>query len=66
MSGGQEKNFSILGPKLSESKAQQNYGDKTLQTRVQEIDYLSSAFKEWILSVSLTWNGMHTEEVRVK
>ena len=39
MSGGQEKKFSTLGPKLSESKAQQNYGDKTLQTRVQVIDY---------------------------
>ena len=39
MSRGQEKNFSTLGPKLSESKAQQNYGDKSLQTRVQVIDY---------------------------
>ena len=38
MSRGQEKNFSTLGPKLSESKAQQNYGDKTLQTRVQVIN----------------------------
>ena len=34
MSRGQEKFVSILGLKLSESKAQQNYGDKTLQTRV--------------------------------
>ena len=33
------KKFSTLGPKLSESKAQQNDGDKTLQTRVQVIDY---------------------------
>ena len=42
MSRGQEQQiFSTLGPKLSESKAQQNYGDKTLQTRVQVIDYTS-------------------------
>ena len=40
MSGGQEKNFSILGPKLSDSKAQQYYGDKTRQICVQLVDYL--------------------------
>ena len=39
MSGGQEKNFSILGPKLSDSKAQQYYGDKTRQICVQLVDY---------------------------
>ena len=40
MSGGQEKIFSILGSKLSENKAQQYYGDKTLQTRIEVIDYV--------------------------
>ena len=39
MSGGQEKNFSILGPKLSDSKAQQCYGDKQRQIRIEIIDY---------------------------
>ena len=39
MSGGHEKIFSILGPKLSGSKAQQYYRDKILQIRVEEIDY---------------------------
>ena len=39
MSGGQEKIFSILGPKLSESKAQQYYRDKLLQIRVEVTDY---------------------------
>ena len=38
MSGGQEKNFSILGPKLRGSKAQQYYGDKLLQIRAETID----------------------------
>ena len=33
------KNFQHSRTKLSKSKAQQNYGDKTLQTRVQGIDY---------------------------
>ena len=40
MSGGQEKNFSTLGPKLSDSKALQYYGDKLLQICVQPVDYL--------------------------
>ena len=39
MSGGQEKIFSILGPKLSDSKAQQYYWDKIIQIRVEQIDY---------------------------
>ena len=39
MSGGQEKNFSTLGPKLRENRAQQYYGDKSLQIRVELIDY---------------------------
>ena len=39
MSGGQEKNFSTLGPKLRENRAQQYYGDKTLQIRVVVSDY---------------------------
>ena len=38
MPGVQEKSFSTLGPKLSENKAQQYYGDKTLQTRIEVID----------------------------
>jgi len=40
MSGGQEKNFSTLGPKLRGSKAQQYYGDKQRQIRTELIDYL--------------------------
>ena len=40
MTGGQEKNFSTLGPKLSDNRAQQYYGDKTLQICVEESDYL--------------------------
>ena len=40
MSGGQEKNFSSLGPKLSGSKAQQYYGDKQRQIRIEPIDYM--------------------------
>ena len=39
MTGGQEKNFSTLGPKLRENRAQQYYGDKTLQIRVEVSDY---------------------------
>ena len=38
MSGGQEKIFSTLGPKLSGSKAQQYYGDKLRQMRLEPID----------------------------
>ena len=47
MSGGHEKIFSILGPKLSESKAQQYYRDKILQIRVEGIDYLRQQY--WIV-----------------
>ena len=39
MTGGQEKNFSTLGPKLRENRAQQYYGDKQRQIRVENIDY---------------------------
>ena len=39
MSGGQEKIFSILGPKLSESNAHQYYWDKIIQIRAEQIDY---------------------------
>ena len=39
MSGGQEKNFSTLGPKLRGSKAQQDYGDKQRQICIELIDY---------------------------
>ena len=39
MTGGQEKNFSTLGPKLRDNRAQQYYGDKTLQIRVEMSDY---------------------------
>ena len=45
MSGGQEKNFSTLGPKLRESKAQQYYGDKQRQIRIEIIDYLLMSHK---------------------
>ena len=41
MSGGQEKIFSILGPKLSGSKAKQYYRDKLLQIRVEMTDYIT-------------------------
>ena len=40
MSGGQEKNFSTLGPKLSGSRAQQYYGDKQRQICLEPLDYL--------------------------
>ena len=39
MTGGQEKNFSTLGPKLRENRAQQYYGDKSLQIRVETTNY---------------------------
>ena len=39
MSGGQEKIFSTLGPKLTGSKALQDHGDKLLQIRIELIDY---------------------------
>ena len=38
MTGGQEKKFSTLGPKLRENRAQQYYRDKTLQIRVKVSD----------------------------
>ena len=40
MTGGQEKNFSTLGPKLRENRARQYYGDKSLQIRVETTNYL--------------------------
>ena len=40
MSVDQEKNFSILGPKLSGSKAHQYYREKPLQIYLRVIDYL--------------------------
>ena len=46
MSGGQEKSFIILGPKLSGSKAQQYYGDKQRQIRIEPIDYIKSS---WVI-----------------
>ena len=39
MLGGQEKNFSTLGPKLRGNKAQQYYGDKQRQIRIEMIVY---------------------------
>ena len=39
MSGGQEKNFSTLGPKLRGNKAQQYYGDKQRQICIEMIVY---------------------------
>ena len=44
MSGGQEKIFSILGPKLSESNAHQYYWDKIIQIRVEQTDYLGHQY----------------------
>ena len=44
MSGGQEKNFSTLGPKLRGNKAQQDYGDKQRQICIEIIDYLGCDF----------------------
>ena len=41
MSGGQEQNFSTLGPKLRGNKAQQEYGDKQRQICIEIIDYLT-------------------------
>ena len=39
MSGGQEKNFSTLGPKLRGNKAQQDNGDKQRQICIEVINY---------------------------
>ena len=39
MTGGQEKKFSTLGPKLRENRARQYYGDKSLQIRVETTNY---------------------------
>ena len=39
MSGGKEKNFSTLGPKLRVSKAQQDNGDKQHQICIEVINY---------------------------
>ena len=50
MTGGQEKNFSTLGPKLRENRAQQHYGDKTLQIRVESSDYWKANDQTIILS----------------
>ena len=44
MTGGQEKNFSTLGPKLRENRAQQYYGDKQRQICFEVIDYETSSF----------------------
>ena len=40
MSGGQEKNFSILGHKLSGSKALQCYEEKLVEIPSLVVDYL--------------------------
>ena len=45
MSGGQEKNFSTLGPKLRGNKAQQDYGDKQRQICIEIIDYRIKIFE---------------------
>ena len=44
MTGGQEKNFSSLGPKLRENRAQQYYGDKSLQICVETINYIEAPY----------------------
>ena len=49
MSGGQEKNFSTLGPKLSSSKAQQYYGDKQRQISIEPIDYVHQSLSLWLI-----------------
>ena len=41
MTGGQEKNFGTLGPKLRENRARQYYGDKSLQIRVETTNYMA-------------------------
>ena len=48
MSGGQEKNFSTLGPKLRGNKAQQDYGDKQRQICIEIIDYLLCRFVVYV------------------
>ena len=44
MSGGQEKNFSTLGPKLRGNKAQQDNGDKQRQICIEVINYVCMSF----------------------
>ena len=51
MTGGQEKNFSTLGPKLRENRAQQYYGDKQRQIRVENIDYIWLEFVEILIFI---------------
>ena len=41
MTGGQEKSFSTLGPKLRGSKTQQYYGDKQRQICIEVTDYIA-------------------------
>ena len=68
MSGGQKKNVSILGPKLSDSKAQQYYGDKTRQICVQLVDYFDlngqmspvTALTLWFELINDSSNEGHT------
>ena len=46
MSGGQEKNFNTLGPKLRGNKAQQDYIDKQRQICIEVIDYNNLFFNK--------------------
>ena len=57
MLGGQEKNFSTLGPKLRGNKAQQYYGDKQRQIRIEVIDYLIEDIFVTVLNVSYESRG---------
>ena len=66
MTGGQEKNFSTLGPKLRENRAQQYHGDKSLQIRVVESDYgvtylLTAEMVRLALRLVLRWRTVLVE-----
>ena len=56
MTGGQEKNFSTLGPKLRENRAQQYYGDKSLQIRVETTNYFGYCHVSLHISDNLSPN----------
>ena len=62
MSGGQEKNFSTLGPKLRGNKAQQDYGDKQRQICIEVIDYCRVLKKRSNQFASNSYNLFHVKK----
>ena len=65
ISRGQEKIFSTLGPKLRESKAQQDNGDKQRQIRIEVIDYYLKDKTPVIVGFHTNKNGKNKSVVKV-